>query len=77
MQVFTDANIEFQEKILERSGLGDETGLSDGILGMRDGPMKTSLKSALDETEMILFDVTDSLLQKTGIDPTEVCLYDD
>ena len=27
--------MEFQEKILERSGLGDETGLSDGIVAMK------------------------------------------
>ena len=27
--------MEFQEKIMERSGLGDETGLSDGIVAMK------------------------------------------
>lgn len=32
MQCFTDANMDFQQKIIERSGLGDETGLSDGRL---------------------------------------------
>ena len=30
LQFFSPENIAFQEKILERSGLGDETGLSDG-----------------------------------------------
>ena len=30
LQCFTDANLEFQQKIIERSGLGDSTGLSDG-----------------------------------------------
>lgn len=30
LQFFTPEDISFQEKILERSGLGDETGLSDG-----------------------------------------------
>lgn len=29
-KVFTPENVEFQEKILERSGLGDDTGLTDG-----------------------------------------------
>jgi hypothetical protein len=37
-QCFTEANVEFQEKILERSGLGDETGLSDGIVAMKVPP---------------------------------------
>ena len=32
LQFFSPENIAFQEKILERSGLGDETGLSDGAL---------------------------------------------
>ena len=27
---FTEENLDFQEKIMERSGLGDETGLTDG-----------------------------------------------
>ncbi len=49
LQVFTEQNLEFQEKILERSGLGDETGLSDGIAAMKDGDVKTTLRAALDE----------------------------
>ena len=30
MQAFTDKSMEFQTKIIERSGLGDETYLPDG-----------------------------------------------
>jgi hypothetical protein len=71
-QVFTEANLEFQEKILERSGLGDETGLSDGIAAMKDGEVKTSLRSVLDESEMVLYDVVEQLLTKTNTDPQEV-----
>ena len=71
--VFTEANLEFQGKILERSGLGDETGLSDGIAAMKDGEVKTSLRAALDESEMVLYDVVEQLINKTGIDPQEVC----
>jgi 3-ketoacyl-CoA synthase len=70
--VFTEANLEFQGKILERSGLGDETGLSDGIAAMKDGEVKTSLRAALDESEMVLYDVVEQLINKTGIDPQEV-----
>lgn len=71
--VFTEANLEFQGKILERSGLGDETGLSDGIAAMKDGDLQTSLRAALDESEMVLYDVVEQLINKTGIDPQEVC----
>lgn len=31
------------------------------------------LIAALDESEMILYDVVDQLITKTGIDPQEVC----
>ena len=30
LQLFSEENVVFQEKILERSGIGDQTGLSDG-----------------------------------------------
>lgn len=75
--VFTEANLEFQGKILERSGLGDETGLSDGIAAMKDGDVSTSLRAALDESEMVLYDVVEQLINKANIDPQEVrcCLF--
>jgi hypothetical protein len=74
--VFTEANLEFQEKILERSGLGDETGLSDGIAAMKDGEVKTTLRAALEESEMVLYDVVENLLAKTNTDPQEVSPLD-
>ena len=70
--IFTEANLEFQGKILERSGLGDETGLSDGIAAMKDGEVRTTLRAALDESEMILYDVVEQLINKANIDPQEV-----
>lgn len=74
--MFTEANLEFQEKILERSGLGDETGLSDGIAAMKDGEVKTTLRAALEESEMVLYDVVENLLAKTNTDPQEVSPLD-
>ena len=41
---------------------------------MKDGPIKTSLKAAMDETEMVIFDCVDNLLKKTGVSPSEVCI---
>ncbi len=72
-QVFNEANLEFMEKIIERSGLGDETGLSDGIQAMREpgAPMKTTLKQATDETEMVIFDVAGNAMHQSGVRPEE------
>ena len=72
-QVFSEQNMEFMEKIIERSGLGDETGLSDGILAMREpsAALGTSLKAATEETQMVIFDVAGSLLMKANVRPDE------
>lgn len=72
-QVFTEQNMEFMEKIIERSGLGDETGLSDGILAMRDpgAAMSTSLKAASEETQMVIFEVAGDLLKKANVRPDQ------
>jgi 3-ketoacyl-CoA synthase len=70
--LFTPENIEFQQKILERSGLGDATGLSDAILRMKDGAIKTTLKDAMDETEMVLYDIVETLLRQTAVDPADI-----
>lgn len=71
-KLFTEENILFQEAILDRSGLGDATGLSDAILRMNEGDVKTSLRDSLDETEMIMYEIVDDLLKKTGRDPKEI-----
>ena len=72
-QVFSEQNMEFMEKIIERSGLGDETGLSDGILAMRDPDAKlgTTLKAATEETQMVIFDVAANLLKKANVRPDQ------
>jgi len=70
--LFTEENILFQEAILDRSGLGDATGLSDAILRMNEGDVRTSLRDSLDETEMIMYEIVDDLLKKTGRDPKEI-----
>ena len=63
------------EKIIERSGLGDETGLSDGILAMKENDeMSTSLKDAMDETQMVIFDVAGNLLRKANVSAQEARL---
>lgn len=61
------------QAIMDRSGLGDETGLSDGVLAMRAGTQTgTTLADALSETEMVLYDVVEQLLAKTGMDAQSI-----
>jgi hypothetical protein len=39
---------------------------------MKDGATRTTLKDAMDETEMIIFDVVENLLRNNNVDPQEV-----
>lgn len=39
---------------------------------MQHGPLKTSMKEAMAETEEVIYAVVEGLLQKTDIDPREV-----
>lgn len=39
---------------------------------MEHGPMKTSMQSAMEETEEVIYSVVEGLLQKTQIDAKEV-----
>lgn len=41
---------------------------------MKDGATRTTLKDAMDETEMIIFDVVENLLRNNNVDPQEVRL---
>ena len=45
-----------------------------GIIAMKESAMATTLKSALEETEEIIFSVVEGLLAKTGITAKEVHL---
>lgn len=71
-KLFSPENVEFQKAIMDRSGLGDETGLSDGIMAMKDGATRTTLADAIQETEMVMFDIVEQLLDKTKIKAEEV-----
>ncbi|KAL6315000.1 hypothetical protein AAG906_030831 [Vitis piasezkii] len=55
--------VEFQRRILQRSGLGDETCLAPANLYI---PPTPSLEASRAEAELILFSVIDDLLKKTG-----------
>nr|XP_043625905.1 3-ketoacyl-CoA synthase 5-like [Erigeron canadensis] len=62
-------SIAFGLKILERSGLGEETCLPQPLHYL---PPNTTMMDARDESHLIIFSAMDSLLQKTGISPSEI-----
>ena len=66
---FDESSIEFQRKILERSGLGEETVVSEA---MHSIPPKPSMKAAREEAEQVLFGSLENLFTQTGIKPKEI-----
>ncbi|KCV73026.1 hypothetical protein, variant [Fonticula alba] len=68
---FTDQALDFQEKILRRSGLGDHTYFPPGIV---ISPMDLSMQSARDEFLYVAGKCCDELFQKTGVDPSKIDL---
>ncbi|KAK4792490.1 hypothetical protein SAY86_022925 [Trapa natans] len=62
-------SIEFQARMLERSGLGEETCLPHAI---RCLPPKTNMEEARAEAELVIFSSMDSLFEKTGLKPKDI-----
>ncbi|KAM7275202.1 hypothetical protein ACFE04_017068 [Oxalis oulophora] len=62
-------SVEFQMRILERSGLGEETCLPPAIHYI---PPKPTMESARDEAELVIFTALDDLFTKTGLKPKDV-----
>lgn len=67
--VFDEKSLDFQQKILERSGLGDETYLPAGVCSIPPDP---SMANARIEAEEVMYGALDELFQKTGVKPKEV-----
>eukprot|EP00897_Mesotaenium_endlicherianum_P009615 jgi/Mesen1/8682/ME000510S08077 len=66
---FDERSLEFQRKIIERSGLGDETYLPEGV---RNIPANPSMASARKEAEDVMFGALDELFEKTGVKPKDI-----
>ncbi|WOL07308.1 3-ketoacyl-CoA synthase 1-like [Canna indica] len=64
--VFTDESIDFQNKIVKRSGLGDETYSPPGVQAR---PPRLSMVEARMEAEAAMFHCLDVLFETTGVDP--------
>nr|CAD1826712.1 unnamed protein product [Ananas comosus var. bracteatus] len=63
---FDPSNVEFLRKILERSGLGEDTALPAAQHAI---PCAPSMAASRDEAELVLFSLVNSLFKKTKIKP--------
>ncbi|PKA53838.1 3-ketoacyl-CoA synthase 11 [Apostasia shenzhenica] len=66
---FTEENLEFQRRIIERSGLGESTYLPQAIMSVPPNP---SMAAAKKEAEAVMFGAIDELFAKTNLKPKEV-----
>ncbi|PPR80731.1 hypothetical protein GOBAR_AA39979 [Gossypium barbadense] len=66
---FTEENLQFQRRILERSGLGDSTYLPEAVLNIPPNP---SMHEARKEAEAVMFGAIDELLAKTSVKPKDI-----
>ncbi|CAN0900297.1 3-ketoacyl-CoA synthase 11 [Linum grandiflorum] len=66
---FTEESLEFQRKILERSGLGDSTYLPDAVLATPPNPC---MQEARREAEAVMFGAIDELMTKSGVNPKDI-----
>ncbi|KAL9248487.1 3-ketoacyl-CoA synthase 4-like protein [Drosera capensis] len=66
---FDDSSLEFQRKILERSGLGEETVVPEA---MHSIPPRPSMQAAREEAEQVMFGALDNLFAATGVKPKDI-----
>ncbi|KAK6793202.1 hypothetical protein RDI58_006655 [Solanum bulbocastanum] len=67
--VFTEENLAFQKKILERSGLGQKTYFPEALLRV---PAEPNMAEARKEAEMVMFGAIDELLAKTRVKAKDI-----
>lgn len=66
---FSEQNLAFQKRILERSGLGQKTYLPEAILRVPPNPC---MDEARKEAELVMFGAIDELLAKTGVKAKDI-----
>ncbi|GMH11888.1 hypothetical protein Nepgr_013729 [Nepenthes gracilis] len=66
---FTEENLKFQRKILERSGLGENTYFPEAVLRIPPNPC---MAEARKEAETVMFGALDELLAKTNVKPKDI-----
>lgn len=66
---FDESSLEFQLKILERSGLGEETYVPEA---MHSIPPRPSMATAREEAEQVMYGALDNLFANTGVKPKDI-----
>ncbi|XP_021286451.1 3-ketoacyl-CoA synthase 4-like [Herrania umbratica] len=66
---FDESSLEFQRKILERSGLGEETCVPEAMHCL---PPRTSMAAAREEAEQVMFGALDNLFANTNVKPRDI-----
>ncbi|KAF8014429.1 hypothetical protein BT93_H0298 [Corymbia citriodora subsp. variegata] len=66
---FTKENLTFQQRILERSGLGQRTYLPEALLRVPPTPCMAEARA---EAEAVMFGAIDQLLAKTGVKAKDI-----
>ncbi|KAL8143421.1 hypothetical protein V2J09_016453 [Rumex salicifolius] len=69
MDVYDDSCLDFQRKVLERSGLGDDTVFPPA---MHSVPYQPSMADARAEAEEVIFGALDCLFKATRVDPKDI-----
>ncbi|KAF2574787.1 hypothetical protein F2Q70_00000900 [Brassica cretica] len=69
---FNESSLEFQRKILERSGLGEETYLSEGLHCI---PPPTTMVAAREEVEQVMFGCLNKLSENTKVNPRDIGVF--
>ncbi|KAI3441295.1 3-ketoacyl-CoA synthase [Psidium guajava] len=66
---FDESSLEFQRKILERSGLGEETYVPEAMHYL---PPRPSMAAAREEAEQVMFGALDNLFANTNVKPKDI-----
>ncbi|GMH18180.1 hypothetical protein Nepgr_020021 [Nepenthes gracilis] len=66
---FNESSLEFQRKILERSGLGEETVVPEA---MHSIPPRPSMQAAREEAEQVMYGALDNLFVNTNVKPKDI-----
>ncbi|KAJ7966756.1 3-ketoacyl-CoA synthase [Quillaja saponaria] len=66
---FDDSSLEFQRKILTRSGLGEETYVP---AAMHEIPPRPTMVAAREEAEQVMFGALDKLFCNTNVNPKDI-----
>ncbi|WOL06595.1 3-ketoacyl-CoA synthase 5-like [Canna indica] len=69
IDAFEPASIEFQRKILQRSGLGESSCLPPAH---HVAPYEPTMTASRDEAELVIFSLVDALLARTKVKPRDI-----